>query len=228
MIAKQLKKELKRRNMTLSNLADMVDIPFETLRNLYYSKVKNPTLSTILSICNALNVPVDYMLNRCPYSKEETEIIQNYRDCGLHGKSFIKTTANMEAQISRVQRKSKDKQIIPCLTPINCLTDGFIYNSCTVDHIETPLENSYLAIKINTNNFAPTYCKHDRIILENRFPMDGEFAVFLFENKEYFRIFTHKNNLYVLKSLNNREPDIILDRMDEYYCVGTCVDIIRF
>lgn len=227
MIAEQLKKELNKRDMTLSDLADKVEIPYETLRNLYYSRVNNPTLSTVLSICDALDVTVDYMLNRCPYSIEEAELIQNFRDCGNHGKNFIKTTACLEAQISRVQRKSDKKHIIPCLIPVTYITDGFIYNSSSIEHIETTSKNSYLAIELNTNNFAPTYCKNDRIVLENRFPMDGEVAVFLFENKEYLRTFVQENNTYILKSLNKRDPDIVLDRMDEYYCLGTCIDIIR-
>ncbi len=227
MIATQLKKELKCRDMSLADLANIVDIPFETLRNLYYSKVRNPKLSTILSICDALDVTIDYMLNRNTYANDEYELIRNYRDCGTHGKSFIKTTANFEAQIARVQRNSSEKHMIPCLVPTAFVDDGFVYNSCTIEHILTTSKDSYLAIEINTNNFAPIYCKYDRIVLENRFPVDGEFAVFLFENKEYFRIFRQKGEQYVLESLNGRNSDIILNRMDEYVCLGTCVDVIR-
>ena len=228
MIANQLKKELKHREMSLTDLANVVDIPFETLRNLYYSKVKSPKLSTILSICDALDVPVDYMLNRNTYDSEEYELIRNYRDCGTHGKSFIKKTADLEAQIARVQRKSTEKHIIPCLIPTTFVDDGFSYNSCTIEHIYTATKSSYLAIEINTNNFAPVYCKHDRIVLENRFPADGELAVFLFEDKEYFRIYRQQDNQYILQSVTGRDDDIVLNRMDQYVCLGTCVDVIRF
>lgn len=228
MIAKQLKKELKNRKMTLNDLADIVDIPFETLRNLYYSKVRNPKLSTVISICDALGVPVDYMLNRNIYENDEIDIIKNYRDCGIHGKSFIKVASNFEAQIARYQRNCTDKHLILCIVPTAFVDDGYIHNSCSFKQILSPAKNSYLAIEINTNNFSPVYCKYDRIVLENRFPSDGEFAVFLYKNKEFIRIFRQNGNQYILESITGRGTNIVLDKMDECVCLGTCIDVIRY
>ena len=228
MIAQQLKSELKSRNMSLNDLADIVDIPFETLRNLYYSKVQNPKLSTIVSICDALDVPVDYMLNRNTFSNEEFDIIKNYRDCGVHGKSFIKTTSQLEAQMAKHQRNCKDKHLILCIVPSAFVDDGYIHTSCSFKQILSPTKNSYLAIEINSNNFAPVYCKYDRIVLENRFPSDGEIAVFLYKNKEFIRIFRQNGNQYILESITGRGSNIELTKMNECVCLGTCIDVIRY
>lgn len=228
MIAQQLKAELKNRNMTLNDLADIVDIPFETLRNLYYSKVQNPKLSTIVSICDALNVPVDYMLNRNTFADDEFDIIRNYRDCGVHGKSFIKKASHLEAQIARHQRNCTNKHLILCIVPTDFVNDGYVHTSCTFKQLLSPTENSYLAIEINTNNFAPIYCKYDQIVLENRFPSDGEIAVFLYKNKEFIRFFRQNGTQYILESITGRGTNISLDKMDECVCLGTCIDVIRY
>ena len=85
----------------------------------------------------------------------------------------------------------------------------------------------YLAIEITSNSFAPAYCKGDRILLENRFPELGERAVFTDGLKAYFRYFKMKGNDYCLECLNGRGKDIILHRMDEMDCMGTCISVIR-
>ena len=70
------------------------------------------------------------------------------------------------------------KHRIPCFIPVGRIGDGIDYNSCTVEDEYTMIKKVYLAIEITNNNFAPAYCKGDRILLENRFPELGECAVY--------------------------------------------------
>ena len=82
-----------------------------------------------------------------------------------------------------------------------------------------------MAIQISTNNFSPVFCKGDRILLENRFPENGERAVFEFKGKLYFRQYIEMAGKINLKSMNRIGEDIVIKRADEVECVGTYIGI---
>ena len=78
-----------------------------------------------------------------------------------------------------------------------------------------------------SNDLAPTYCKDDVLLFENRFPMNGEKAAFYKGDRIYIRKFLEEGNGYRLKCLHSQDEDIILRRMDEVDYIGTCVDVVR-
>lgn len=227
MLSKVLKELLSERKMTLQQLADQAGIPIETMRNIYYDKVHDPKVSTMIAISKALNVSVNYLMGDMLHNPEETEIIRNYRKCGIHGKSIIELIAKYEANIAGVERNAAEKHKVPCLIPVGNVYDGIVYSSCEVVDVDTILPEAYLAIEITTNFFAPVYCKGDRVLLENRFPANGEQAVFVKDNRAYCRKYIEAEGKYILKCLNGRGEDMILQRMSEMECIGTCIGLIR-
>ena len=227
------------KDISLPDLATLSGVPFETLRNIYYRKVKDPKVSTAFQLASALGVTVEYLLSDTNKEEEledaeeqeniEEEILENYRECGNHGRAIIRIVARFESKAARKERLNlhKMKHRIPCLIPVGRVGDGIDYNSCTVEDEYTMIKKVYLAIEITNNNFAPAYCKGDRILLENRFPELGERAVFTDGVKAYFRYFKMEGDKYCLKCLNGRGEDILLRRMDEVDCLGTCISVIR-
>lgn len=214
-------------NLTLQELSDISGVPIETVRNIYYGKVTDPKASTVLAISKALNVTINYLMGDSIYNPDETFIIKHYRKCGPHGKSIIQLVAKYESKVSRSERGASNKYKIPCLIPIGYKGDGIPYCSNDVIDIETVLPDAYFAIEITTNHFTPVFCKNDRVLLANRFPENGEIAVFMKSNKAYLRKFIEEEEGYCLKSLNGRGFDILLRRMDEIDCIGTCIGIVR-
>ena len=164
MLSKVLKELLSERKMTLQQLADQAGIPIETMRNIYYDKVHDPKVSTMIAISKALNVSVNYLMGDMLHNPEETEIIRNYRKCGIHGKSIIELIAKYEANIAGVERNAAEKHKVPCLIPVGNVYDGIVYSSCEVVDVDTILPEAYLAIEITTNFFAPVYCKGDTYV----------------------------------------------------------------
>lgn len=227
MLSTILKELLNERHMTLQELADAAGIPMETMRNIYYNKVRDPKVSTMIAISKTLNVSVNYLMSEEIFNEEETAIIKNYRKCGIHGKSIIELVAKYESNISKTERDTLEKHKVPCLIPIGNVYDGIVYNSCEVVDVYTVLPEAYLAVEITTNFFAPTYCKGDRILLENRFPANGEHAVFAKDNRAYCRKYVETDGKYVLECLNGRGEDMVLQRMNEVECIGTCIGLIR-
>ena len=214
-------------NLTLQELSDACGVPIETMRNIYYGKVTDPKVSTALAISKALNVTINYLMGYPMYNPEEAAIIKHYRKCGKHGKSIIQLIAKYESKISKTERESSDKHKIPCLIPIGNTGEGMAYSCNDVVDVETVNPDAYLAIEITTNAFTPVFCKNDRVLFANRFPENGEIAVFMKNEKSYLRKFLEEEDGYCLKSLNGRGYDILLRRMDEVDCLGTCIGIIR-
>ena len=239
MFSDKIRELMIEKDISLPDLATLSGVPFETLRNIYYRKVKDPKVSTAFQLASALGVTVEYLLSDTNKEEEledaeeqeniEEEILENYRECGNHGRAIIRIVARFESKAAKKERLNlhKMKHRIPCLIPVGRVGDGIDYNSCTVEDEYTMIKKVYLAIEITNNNFAPAYCKGDRILLENRFPELGERAVFTDGVKAYFRYFKMEGDKYCLKCLNGRGEDILLRRMDEVDCLGTCISVIR-
>ena len=239
MFSDKIRELMIEKDISLPDLATLSGVPFETLSNIYYRKVKDPKVSTAFQLASALGVTVEYLLSDTNKEEEledaeeqeniEEEILENYRECGNHGRAIIRIVARFESKAARKERLNlhKMKHRIPCLIPVGRVGDGIDYNSCTVEDEYTMIKKVYLAIEITNNNFAPAYCKGDRILLENRFPELGERAVFTDGVKAYFRYFKMEGDKYCLKCLNGRGEDILLRRMDEVDCLGTCISVIR-
>lgn len=218
------------RNMSIQDLSDSSGIPLETLRNIYYKKVKDPKVSTIFRLAQTFGVSMDNLLGDEKYVKydaDEVEVIRNYRSCGHHGKSIIKLVSRFESTAAKKEREGESKHRIPCLIPVGKVEDGIYYNTCNVVDEYTNIEAAYLSIEITSNYFAPAYCMGDHILIENRFPEEGERAVFTDGIKAYFRLFERDGDKYILKCLNGRGKDIFLNRMDEMDCIGTCISVVR-
>lgn len=240
MFSDKIRELMIEKDISLADLAELSGVPFETLRNIYYRKVKDPKVSTAFQLASALGVTVEYLLKDMDASEDEVqdeekeerveeEIIENYKECGNHGRAIIRLVARFEAKAARKERLNlhKMKHRIPCLIPVGRVGDGIEYNSCNVEDEYTMIKKVYLAIEITNNDFAPAYCKGDRILLENRFPELGERAVFTDGIKAYFRYFKMEGEMYCLKCLNGRGEDMLLRRMDEMDCLGTCISVIR-
>lgn len=213
--------------MTLNDLAEKADVPAETVRNLYYGKVKNPKVETLFSLSEALNVSINYLLGKSIHTQEEELLLKSFRRCANHGKRLVLLIAQYEAELTEKERKEKDKRRIPCIVPLGEICDGLDYHSSEVIDVYTNKAEPYLAIAVTSNFFAPTYCKGDKVLISDRFPKNGERAVFSMDCTLYCRQFIEHDNGYTLKCLHRNGEDFHFKRMDKVNCIGTCIGIIR-
>lgn len=223
-LSERLRALLEETEMSFPQLAEKANIPLETVRNLYYGRVKDPKVSTILAIAKALDVSVNYLFGGM--TERETELVANFRKCGVHGKSILMSLAEYEAKLAQYEKKT-EKHRVPCIVPIGDVYDGLPFHcSQTVDlYVSEP--RAFLAFELNTNNFAPVYCKGDRVLLEKRFPRSGERALFIKDSALYCRSFIEETDGYILKCLNRLGKDFKVKRMDEVECLGTCIGVVR-
>lgn len=227
MIREELRYLLKKHNMSYAELAEKADVPLETTRNLYYGRVENPKVSTLLAISNVFGVSINRLLGERLYSGDEEILMKAYRECGDHGKSIIMFTAEYALNLAMSERNSPDKFTIPCIIPTESFHDGLEYNITTRVDVTTNNPEPYVAMEITSNVFAPTYCKGDRVLIANRFPENGEIAIFIVDNHMYFRLLQEKEDGYLLKCINGRGETFKIKRPDEVLYMGTCVGVIR-
>lgn len=227
MLSDRLKDLLNARNISITSFADMCDLPIETVRNIYYGRTVDPKVSTVMKMSEALDISVNCLMAKCPHSKEERAIIHYYRNCGNHGKSLILLTSKYEALAAKAERELPDKHKIPCLITRGSILKGISYETCEVEEITTSEQKAFVGVKIDTNELVPIYCKGDILLLENRFPSNGDYAVFYINEKAYLRKYIEEDNRYRLCCIHDVYEDIVLKRMDEVEYVGTCIGVIR-
>lgn len=227
MIQKELVHLLKEHDMTYQELAELSGVPLETMRNLYYGRVENPKASTLLAISRVLRVSVNRLAGERLYTKEEESLIMNHRKCNQHGKSMIEFVARFEATLTKHERETENKYKIPCIVPIGVVEDGMRYGTGRIEYIDTIRANAYLAVECNTNRLAPTYCKGDKILLENRYPNSGETGLFFKDCIIYFRQYIEHEKGFTLKSHYMQLKDLEFTRMDNIQCMGTVIGVVR-
>ena len=112
MFSDKIRELMIERDISLTDLAELSGVPFETLRNIYYRKVKDPKVSTAFQLASALEVTVEYLLKDMSTTEEEAEnsegqegieeeLLENYRECGNHGKAIIRLVARLECKAAR-------------------------------------------------------------------------------------------------------------------------------
>lgn len=227
MLSERLRELLNSRDISIAAFAELCDLPIETVRNIYYGRTTDPKVSTVMKMSAALNLSVNCLMEKCPHTKEERAIIHYYRNCGGHGKGLILLTAKYEALAAKAEREAPDSHKIPCLITRGNILEGITYETCEVEEISTTVPEAFVGVKISTNDFVPVYCKGDILLLENRFPTDGEYAAFYVNEKAYIRKFVEEKDRYLLRSIHEKFEDIVLKRMDEVEYVGTCIGAVR-
>ena len=225
MIETRLREVLKMTGWSYQKLAEAANIPLETMRNIYYGKVKDPKCSTMLAISDVLHISVNYLLGEATHTLDEEKLIRNYRQCGKHGKSMLLTMSQNEADHARAIREKKSRQRISCFVP-STLVDGFKFHSAEQVAIFADNPDAYMAIEITSNAFAPVYCQGDIILIEDRYPNSGEKGVFTKDDLSYIRTFLKHEKGYTLKSLTRQSKNFEFKRMDSVECMGTIIDVI--
>lgn len=228
LISEKMKEAMQVKNINLSQLTEQSNIPYETLRNLYYAKNKNPRVETLYAVCKTLDITMDYLTGFKKYDKDEVEMLTNYQKCGKHGKDFLTIISRFEAEYTTsIKERNDDTYSINCIIPEGLEADGFEYTSCKMERIETKFKDACMAIKITTDNFIPVFLRGDILVIANRYSNEGEQAIYYKDGKTYIRKYHFENGKVVLKSITGKENDITIDSMENYNVLGTFINVIR-
>lgn len=225
MISERLRQLTNEKGWSIQQLAEISDLPIETVRNVFYGKTTDPKISTVMKLASAFNLSVNCFMGQCPHTPQERILLRNYRSCSAHGRNLLEFLSKYEAGVAKTERTSMEKHRVPCLVPRGDIRKGIIYENCTTVDYDTSIKEAFLGIQMINNDLAPQFCKGDIILFENRFPSNREYAAFFKDGKAYIREFIEEEGKYRLKCLHSQGEDIILKRMDEIDYIGTCCGV---
>lgn len=226
-ISARIKELLAEYGMTWHELAERAGIPEETMRNIYYDRVKESNVTTLLHISQVFGCTVNWLLGEPFMTPEEEAMLKNYRACGKHGKGILQLMAKYEAHTAKKEREAKDKHMIPCIIAHTISCEGMKYNSGDTKQIFVSEPDAFLGLHVPNNNWAPRYCRGDIVLFENRAPEHGERALFLWEGNIYFRRYEEKGKGFALHCITDRHEPLNFRRMDELTCLGTAIGVIH-
>ncbi len=199
----------------------------DSIDNVYYGRSKDPRVSTVMQLSEALGVAVNCLMGRCSHTKEERALLNYYRSCGKHGQSVIELVAKYEAMSAKTERETAVKHRVPCMLTSTDIDDGILYDSCQVTEMDTIEESAYVAVQLASNLLSPIYCKNDILLFANRFPKHEEYGMFIKGDRAYIRQYLEEDGAYRLRSIHNSTKDMVLKRMDTVEYVGTCIGVVR-
>ena len=55
----------------LQELAKRSGLPYDTVKNLYYGRIENPKIETLISMADAFGISLDYLVGRLDYAEHE-------------------------------------------------------------------------------------------------------------------------------------------------------------
>ena len=228
MLSKRLKEILYDKKITLEYYSQMSGVPIETLRNIYYGRTSNPNIKTVMAMAEALDMTINSLLGvENATNNEERKLLNYYRNCGTHGKNIIMNFAKYESAIALDEREGLRQYKIICLKSTDNIFRGLLYDPENPYEIYTNKKEAYMAFETSINDAAPTYCKGDILLLENRFPKSGEHGVFLKDEEVFVKIFIEKKDGYCLKPIHRIGSELHFKKLENIECLGTCCGLIR-
>jgi transcriptional regulator with XRE-family HTH domain len=227
MFGKRVRELLASSGMSKDELAQRSGLPIETIRNIYYDKVSDPKVSTVLAIGNVFNISVNCLMGQCQHTSDERALLQYYRACGHHGKNIVRASAKYEALTAKEEREATGRHSVSCLFPEGDIYHGIDYDGARTEDIWVSNDEADTAIYMTTNCLMPTYCKGDTILITDRFPRVNEYGVFYYHSRAYIRQYIERDGEYILKCLHKFDKDLVFKRMDDIECLGTCCGVIR-
>ncbi|MBQ5607917.1 MAG: helix-turn-helix domain-containing protein [Oscillospiraceae bacterium] len=111
MLCERLRQLTNEKGWSLQYLAEISDLPLETVRNIYYGKTPDPKVSTVMKLAKSFNLTVNCLMGQCSHTPQERAILINYRSCGKHGKSIIEHIAKYEAGAMKKEREQEGRHI---------------------------------------------------------------------------------------------------------------------
>ena len=216
-------------DLTIKELAEKADIPFDTLKTFLYGYTKDCKLSTAIKLARVFGISVDELVGAGTINSLSRESLAICRNLPPHSVYLIRQFIHHQDTIYKdADGKSK---IISALIP-EC-RNGFMHTtniveSVCVDHLAPPVKSKVaLGLKIPCDHYMPYYAPDDTILIAaDRDGLDGEKCLISYNGYYYIVIkrFYIDNGVrkYKYVSLINQKTEILSSEIDEKlgYIIG--------
>ncbi len=229
------------KGLTTKALADLSNLPEDTIKNIRYGRVKDVKCSTLEGLANALNCSIDELLGREQINLTEANLIKTFRRLSHGSQEFVLSVLHFEDILSEAYNEgSPFKEEILVFIPTGNMEDGMIFDSSAIKQLDIRdyiakygLDIVHCGILVTNNSLVPVYHRNDILLVCNRPPRFGDTAVFIHQptGKLYIRRY-YPGNITTLEPINNFGQTIYIDSknpdaLDEWHVFGYIVSRLR-
>lgn len=220
----QRRKEL---NMSVDELVKKSGIPKGTLSKITAGINSNPTLSTVESLCKALNCSLNDIAGNVQvdaFSLSEKNIIQKYRELDSHGKKIVDIVLDEEYErCTYIEDTSPKIEINYSFIPASAGAGAFLdeQNIEVREFPDTPeARQADIVIPVDGDSMEPMFHDGDELYVRLQPAVEiGEIGIFEIGDKGYVKKYAADR----LISLNPEYDDIYPDEYHETRCVGKVI-----
>ncbi|MDO4271943.1 MAG: XRE family transcriptional regulator [Candidatus Saccharibacteria bacterium] len=229
----------KSRGISRKDLAEMLGIPYTTLRN-YETGQREPGHNLLIQIAKKFSVSIDSLIGldlnsskekTSSYSDEAERIAIDYDALDSWGKRVVRATLDIELERCSAQRNVVSfptAEIIELPVPIQAASAGTgeFADDDTAERIPV-LRNVWTsradyAIRVHGDSMEPAIHDGDLLLIGSQPSVyQGETGVFLQRGERYVKIYRGDH----LESINPDYEDLPLD--ESCRCVGKVIGVLR-
>lgn len=240
------------KRMTNEQLSRASGVPMGTLGKLMAGITESPKLSNIISICEALDCSIDYLIygktggDGISLGDDEIALVKKYRALDPHGKDIVYTILSKEhdrilaaapdgekSAVILPMRQNGPEKIkktfriplydLPVSAGIGTYLDSTSAEEVAVLFSDKTKDASF-ALRISGNSMEPKYKSGDILIVKEQPAVsEGELGIFVLDGEGYFKMFGGDR----LISLNSDYKDIMLRDFTDVSCKGKVIGKIK-
>lgn len=161
---------ISQKEITIREVSEIADIPFETLKNFLYKDSADCKLSTVVKLARALNVSIDELIGAetiNEVSRESIAICRNLPDNALYlVRWYIR-------YIDSLNKKNEPHRRYVSIMELECNHNGNLKITTNYRHIDiTDIEEEYrskvfFGITMPCEHYMPTYSPYDILLIAN-------------------------------------------------------------
>lgn len=189
----------KSKNISRKELAEMLDIPYTTLRN-YEADQREPGHKFLIKVANLFSVSVDELIgnalkNDTPsLSNEALQVAIDYSDLDKPGKRAVRVTLDDQRRRVKEEANRNDKvTLFPVKEYIQSASAGYgdFFDDDSfdvVDLVKRPPAGTTYLVKVDGDSMEPTYHDGDRLFVSAQETLNfGEIGVFSINGDLYIK-----------------------------------------
>ena len=210
------------KDITLREVAEIADMPFDTLKNFLYKDSADCKLSTAVKLARALNVSIDELVGAetiNEVSRESIAICRNLPDNELYlVRWYIR-------YIDSLNKKNEPHKRYVSVMELECNTNGNLKMTSNYKHIDiTDISEEYrskifFGITMPCENYMPTYSPYDILLIANdREPYRNENSLLRIDGQ--LRIAKRKVENGIAKYYSIRDGKYRIDEKDVDEVIG--------
>lgn len=174
-------------DMTVRELSDLSDIPYETLKGVIYGKGKDCKLSTAIHLAKALNVSIDELAGANTLDPVTKGNVARCRNLPAHQLYLIRW--HIEHQVKQFKdEKPKGNKVISVIKP-QCANGHLemtnVLEPLCIDNMSDNVKAKvFVGLQISCDHYMPHYSPFDTLLLAtDREPLSGERCVIVYYGK---------------------------------------------